>query len=205
MLYETYSTQISDFIAVVVPTRKGQMYLPPDAITTSKVAIFVNDLFDSFNGAKGKGLSSVISNTSNHIQYWREVHNNLRKMVYVTKNSHEAIPPGKSAKCLTYWIWTIENCIYLWNILEPLGFSYLNLRHLNQDVLENFFGQIRDHGHRNVNPSPFQFEAAYKILLNTNLTSKHSISSNCQKNKEGKSLSSLLKLNDVNDSKKNVT
>lgn len=63
-------------------------------------------------------------------------------------------------------------------MLKKSGFFSFNLKHINQDVLENAFSKIRDNGHRNINLSPFQFSAAFKTLVTTNLTSNHCIASN---------------------------
>lgn len=181
-------------------TTKGQMSFSESAATTAQVILFFDQLFDSFNGTKNQGLRSVISNTS-HIQYWNEAHSKLGKMAYVDKTKQP--PKISAAPCLKNWQWTIENCKHLWRMLQSCGFSSHDLKHLNQDVLENFFGQIRDNGHRNVNPTPFQFQASFKILLTTNLTSRHSISSNCQKNEDDESLA-LLKMYQLNEKQLNM-
>lgn len=167
-------------------TKKGPMCLSENAATTSSTIYFFDEFFNSFNGGKKQGLNSIISSTSNHINFWNDAYNKLRRMVFVKNKTHKAIRKN-SVKCLTNWLITIENSKYLWNVLKLLNFPCLNLKYLNQDVLEN---QVRDHGHRNTNPSPYQFQAAFKVLLTTNLTSAHSISSNCQQS-EGKSLALL--------------
>lgn len=190
----TYSTEISDSITGIMETRKGQMRLSKNADTTSKIILFFDELFDSFNGKKKHGLNSIISSTSDHISFWNEAYNKLRQMVFVEKNTR-LVNSRKSPKCLDNWLWTIDNCKYLWNKLQAFGFSSLNLRHLNQDILENFFGQIRDNGHRNVNPTPSQFDASFKILLTVNLTSKHSLYSNCEESEEGKSFALIQMYN----------
>lgn len=83
-------------------------------------------------------------------------------------------------------------------MLRTSGFSSFNLKHINQDVVENCFSQIRDNGHRNVNPTPFQFSVAFKTLVSTNLTSNYCVSSNCEEINEGTSLA-LLKLCHANE------
>lgn len=113
-------------------------------------------------------------------------------MEFVEKKTLKTIRRN-SPKCLVNWIWTIQSAKYLWYVLQKCGFSSLNLKHINQDIIENAFSKIRDNGHRNNNPSPLQFSAAFKTLVTTNLTSNHSISSNCEESKEGTSLS-LLKI-----------
>lgn len=112
-------------------------------------------------------------------------------MIFLNKETHQVILKNKP-KFLDNCSWTIVNSKYLWNMLQSFGVSSLNLKHLNQDIIENFFGQIRSVGHRNINPTPYQFEASFKILLTSNLTSPHSVSSNCQES-GGKSMA-LLKL-----------
>lgn len=76
---------------------------------------------------------------------------------------------------------------------QKCGLPALNLKHINQDIVENCFSQIRNFGHRNNNPSPHQFSASFKTLMCTNLTSKKSLSSNCEENEQGTSLG-LLKM-----------
>lgn len=60
------------------------------------------------------------------------------------------------------------------------GFSFVILRHFNQDPIENFFGSIRSHGVRNIKPTPANFIASFKALLINNLTSNYSVGSNCE-------------------------
>lgn len=68
----------------------------------------------------------------------------------------------------------------MWEMLKKKGFKYLCLRRINQDPLENFFGRIRSHGVRNVNPTCYSFICAYKSLIINNFSSCHSINANCE-------------------------
>ncbi|XP_025158610.1 uncharacterized protein LOC112589469 [Harpegnathos saltator] len=174
----------------VVNTKKGQIQLPVDAVATSEIILFFDDLFDSFNGKKDKVLSSIISITSEHLIFWQEACNKLRRMEFVEKINHISLRRN-APKCLHNWIWTINGAKLLWNMLYNVGFSHLNLKYINQDPIENCFGQIRDNGHRNINPSPYQFGACFKTLITTNLTFRHSLSSNCEGNEENSSLALL--------------
>lgn len=110
-------------------TKKGEMRLSENAAATSDTLLFFDELFDSFNGKKNQGLSSIITNTSDHIKFWREACNKLRQMEYVEKRTHQIIrrnPP----KCLVNWIWTIQSAILLWNVLQTYGFCLFNLKHI---------------------------------------------------------------------------
>lgn len=124
-------------------------------------------------------------------------------MEFVNKDSH--MPIRKNApKCLINWMWTIKGTKQK-HLLHNAGFLYLNLKYINQDPIENYFGQIRNNGHRNVNPSPNQFGCVFKTLITANLTSCHSISSNCEENREGSSLALLKMLRaEANVIEKNV-
>ncbi|XP_028046886.1 uncharacterized protein LOC105836495 isoform X2 [Monomorium pharaonis] len=192
-----YATQaishtVANFIDVVltlnkgsINTTKGNMHLPANAEATSECILFFDNLFDSFNAKKGKENCSIITKSSNHILFWHNSIDMLRKMDFIESDSHKYI--HQNAKCLSNWIWTIRSAQRLWNTLQKSGFTSLNLKFLNQDPIENCFSQIRDH--INNNPTPYQFCALFKTLITTNFTSKHSISSNCKEEYEGKPMS----------------
>lgn len=77
----------------------------------------------------------------------------------------------------------------MWKELKKCNFSELDLRYINQDILENFFSETRDVGHRNNNPTPCNFAGAFKSRLIYNITSKHSPSANCEETHSGVSMS----------------
>ncbi|KAG7297635.1 hypothetical protein JYU34_018347 [Plutella xylostella] len=52
-------------------------------------------------------------------------------------------------------------------------------RNLNQDPLENMFGNIRSYGARNVAPNSVAFERAHKALMLNNYSTPHSRGANC--------------------------
>lgn len=163
---------------------------------------FFNNLFDSFNGIQGQGLSSIISPNSGHTQLWQQACKKLSNMQYVDKQTRKVVKKN-APKCLKNWIWTIKAAQNIWNILHKNNFDSLNLRFLNQDVLENFFSQIRSNGCANTNPSPVQFQGAFKSLLICNFTSKHSIGANCRENNEGTTFA-LSQLMDLSERMKEI-
>lgn len=169
--------------------------MPESAAATAKVILFFDQLFDSFNGKEGQGLSSIINLTSGHKQFWQTALSTLRDMEFVDQTTLKPIRRN-APKCLKNWMWTIRGAVYLWKTLKKCGFTRLNLKHLNQDVVENFFGQVRANGYRNVNPSPYQFGKVFRTLLTTNLTSRHSLSANCKEN-EKDSMDLLTLLNEA--------
>lgn len=69
----------------------------------------------------------------------------------------------------------------LWTVLnQRYNFDSLLTRNLNQDPIENFFGNIRSYGVRNVAPNCIAFEGAFKVLLLNNFSSPHSLQANCE-------------------------
>lgn len=86
--------------------------------------------------------------------------------------SREFVPPSVKNWMLYF--------IYIWKKLKDIGFQFLCTRNLNQNRLENFFGCIRSHGIRNINPTWEAFIASVKSLLLNNFLSLHSQEFNCQ-------------------------
>ena len=69
----------------------------------------------------------------------------------------------------------------LWKILsEKYSFDCMFTRNFNQGPVENFFGNIRSFGARNVAPNCQAFEGAFKALLLNNYNSPHSVHANCE-------------------------
>ncbi|XP_025157132.1 uncharacterized protein LOC105189352 isoform X2 [Harpegnathos saltator] len=167
----------------VVQTEYGTMHLSKNASTTAEALFFFDDLFYSFNGSCEQGFSIIITPNSGHLKFWSETLRKLKKMEFVEKNSYKPLRRNKP-KCLVNWKQTIQGAQCLWQMLQKCGFTKLNLKYLNQDPVENLFSQIRNHGHQNTNPTSYLFGTSFKAILTCNLTSKHSISANCEKDKE---------------------
>lgn len=76
---------------------------------------------------------------------------------------------------------TIRGFRYLWHTLrDKYKFDYLLPRRVNQDAVENLFGGVRSHGHRNVNPTAESFVHSLKALMLNNLASWKSSGENCE-------------------------
>lgn len=68
---------------------------------------------------------------------------------------------------------------------------------MNQDGLENFFGNVRSNCQVKKQPMAFQFRSAFTNLIVTNLTAKHSIRSNCQDDKGFALLQNVIDMYDM--------
>lgn len=161
----------------------------------------MDKVFDSVNGSSvyprdGKPLRCAVKNDSVHVTYWNEAINILNSVKFIDKNGKETVPP-----CIKNWIFSLKSIKFLWSQLKKEGFKYLILRNINQDPLENFFGCVRSHGYRNINPDCYNFMTSFKTLLINNFASTKSISRNCQEdNCQGllKNLTSFLNTEHVN-------
>lgn len=160
-------------------------HLPEDFSKTAHFLIFVNDLFDSLNGAGKSNVNPLrsaidMSNKDQHFRFWTYAIEMLEKMNFIDKESGVA---NNMSSVLKKTISTIKAYMELTNLCLSLGMKSVSLRRLNQDGLENFFGNIKSACYTKKQLMPFQFRTAFTNLIVTGLTSKHSIKSNCQDDK----------------------
>ena len=154
------------------------------AIHTARYADFADKRFDSFNArrssfhplVKYKPLSQVVTDTSPHLQFWKKTLQEMESMRYVSKDKKIPLanPPS-----FQNWKHNLRYMPELWKVLKNKGFSHMKSGYVNQDTIENFFGNMRSYGLRYNTPTCFQTEGLLKALMVSNLTSKHSIGANC--------------------------
>lgn len=124
-------------------------------------------------------LRGHCTNTSPHVKHWTAAIPVLQNMCYVDKEGKT--PVKTDIPCLQNWILTLRGFIKIWEILSgKYNFTSLNTRYLNQDVLENFFGQIRSHRVRCNSPTSVQFDQSFKTFLINSITSLNIKNGNCE-------------------------
>lgn len=161
---------------------------------TSKVLKFFDGVFDSLNGGTfksppGKPLKGAVTKNSAHVSFWQNSAQEMKRMYFRKEGTHEKfVPPS-----LKNFILTIEGFIDLKELIFSRNIKYFHARSFNQDPLENYFGQIRQHRGRNINPTCEQFRDSYKSLLIRNIASHHSVSANCEETFE----TTLFQLEDL--------
>lgn len=153
--------------------------MPNSALGTANFLLFMDKVFDSVNGSRvlaeeGKSLKCAVRDGSPHVDFWYEAIRVFNSVQYFTP-SRTFVPPT-----VRNWVTTLRGFIYLWQKVKGCGFEFLCPRNLNQDPLENFFGCIRSHGFRNVNPTCSSFISSFKALLINNFMAPHSAGSNCE-------------------------
>lgn len=155
--------------------------LPKEAESTAELLLFMDKVFDSVNGSSvtpkhGKQLRCAVTKVSNHREFWIQAITVFNTMEFFNDKKNKIVPPS-----LKNWLHTLKAFVYLWDQLQKEGVQFLCTRNINQDPLENFFGSIRSHGVRNVNPNAASFINSFKSLIINNMLSNHSLNSNCEK------------------------
>lgn len=154
--------------------------MPQEAFDTAEFLLFMDKVFDSTNGSdllpkSGKLLRTAVSNTTPHVQFWKEAIKVFESMSCSRPNRRHYVPPT-----FKNWVHTLKGFSYLWQKVQNVGFKFLCTRNFNQDPLENFFGALRSHGSRNVNPDCHSFRNSFKALIINNYVSAHSPVANCE-------------------------
>ena len=155
--------------------------MPEEAHQTAYVIRLLNDVADGINGDNRGDTTSRRSPwtiDSYHDQFFGEARSTLKKMQFVNPQTKKRV--RTDAPCLQNLVDTLQGFRMLWQKLQDLGFTSFSPRNLNQDPLENFFGNVKSHDFRSNKPTCYQFESIFKSLLLTNLTSKRTPGYNCE-------------------------
>lgn len=154
--------------------------LPWDFTGTADILIFFNEVFDSLNGG---GLPSVknslkgsVHEQSYHFSFWKYAVQMIKKMRFVPKDPEKQ----EKSRVLNDYVLTINGLTEITKRLLNLNIESVSIRMMTQDALENFFGGIRSYCQAAVCPTPRNFRSSYATSIFNNLSSRHSIKSNCE-------------------------
>lgn len=168
--------------------------MPLRAQETAIVLDFFDKCFDSLNGGSLKApdfkpFKGGVHRASGHVSFWAQSSKELKNMYFAREGTDERVVPPS----LRNLILTLDGFVDLAQLLHEKGLRYFLPRNFNQDPLENFFGQVRMHRGRNVNPTCGQFRDSFKSLLIRAVTSPQSAGANCEETYT----SSLIQLQDL--------
>ena len=152
--------------------------LPKEAIGTIEFIEKFNNLFDMFNSSytgEKNIYKMVFEGNDFQIKYLNDMVELIKKLKIFNEEGRDVTSRFKFQKC---WLITISGLKKLWERLSAAGFKYLKTKRINSDCLENFFGGIRQQGGNDVNPTPIQFQRAFKKLVSQNYL--HSSNMNCK-------------------------
>lgn len=156
---------------------------------TGYLCLFLDQVFDSVNGTVSKETNDNESiykkpiptkGDCPHEELWNSAIRVFESMRYVKsrKNDYEKPP------VLINWVKTLKSFKVLREKMAEYGFETFSGRLFNQDPLENFFSQIKQHGARNIKPNCIAFSSYFKTLLLNSLADNNlelSNSSNCER------------------------
>ncbi|CAH0731073.1 unnamed protein product, partial [Brenthis ino] len=198
------ATQLfSHSVAVVTEHLTARGDLPNECRQLIDFILLVDNLFDSLNVSSlsvqnGKIYKGPIKRNSPHHQLWQKAKEILKTTKYIKKvrfgdktRLTETIAPS-----ITNLIKTVEGIESLWKLLSrKYGIDAMLTRNFNQDPIENFFGNIRSYGVRNIAPNTVSFEGAFKALMINNYSEPHSSGANSEEdhNERLQSLDFFLK------------
>nr|XP_022911954.1 uncharacterized protein LOC111422910 [Onthophagus taurus] len=174
----------------------GTVTMPKEAIATDKILKFFDNLFDSVNGSlrinsEGKPLKMVAKSTSDHRNFWIDSIKHLGNMWFEDHiKKTRSIPPS-----LKNWVTTLKGMLSILCYVERKKLPFFIPRQINQDPLENMFGQIRQMRGRNINPTCQGFGDAFKSLLVRKMLSPHLAGGNCEEDNSKNLLKPTVFLN----------
>jgi hypothetical protein len=130
---------------------------------------FCDSLFDSLNSKfrAMKPLNRPLRANSAHVAFWADAKQKLGRLKFY-KNGVQVSPPPS----VRNFIVTIPNIEQLWKTMQELGLKNPQTRSLNQDPLENLFGNIRSLCGDSTRPTQLQFLGAYKACQINNFLIK---------------------------------
>ena len=130
--------------------------LPQDAKHTAEFIQLFNDLFDTFNSSSvyhSKTYKRAIGLSSNHDDLLTKATDYISSLT--PRGTKKVLPSLKG------WINNIKSIRDLVQLMSNFDADYLMTRRINQDMLENFFSQVRLKGGHIDNPDTRQFASAY--------------------------------------------
>lgn len=183
------ATQLfSHSVAVVTEHLTARGDLPIECRQLVDLTLLIDDLFDSLNVnsfsiPNGKVFKGPVKRNSPHHELWKKAKIVLKTVKFIKKVTvgNKVRLVEKVVPSVTNLIKTIEGMELLWQVLScNYRLDAMMTRNFNQDPLENFFGNIRSYGVRNIAPNTVSFEGEFKALLLNNYSSPHSGRGNCE-------------------------
>lgn len=155
------SQVFSHSVAVAMHTYIEFDVLSKEAYPTANFILKMNDLFDLLNSSNFEKCQAFMA-TKKQTDLLKEMDQLFENLKVVNFDGKVVT---KQLKFIFGWRMTIKSIFILWETLQTKGYKYLFTRNLNQDCLENYFGQIRNCCGNARNPTPIQFCRAFKKLF----------------------------------------
>ena len=139
--------------------------LPPSAMGTAEFIEKFDSIFDCVNSStlhSTKVLKCALSDQTKHQEFMKESIGFIKGLKVFEGN----VEVTGRIKCLKGWVMTLNAILLIWEYLKTTkDFKFLLTRRINTDLIENFFGTIRQQGGNCDNPTPSQFTSAFRKLF----------------------------------------
>lgn len=155
------SQVFSHSVAVAMHTYIDFGQISPKATATANFIENMNQLFDILNSSNLENCHAFMG-TANQIDFLNTM-DTLFLNLKITDENKKNIT--NRLKFIYGWRITISSTLKIWELLRTRGYRFLLTRNLNQDCLENYFGQIRNASGNARNPTAIQFGRAFKNLF----------------------------------------
>lgn len=155
------SQVFSHSVAVAMHTYIDFEKIPEEAKVTANFIEEMNKLFDILNSCNLETCHAFMGTTEQFefLNRMDKLFSNLKVLDKTGKNV------TNSMKFIFGWRLTISSVLNSWKVLRSKNYRFLLTRNLNQDCLENYFGQIRNACGNARNPTAIQFTRAFKKLF----------------------------------------
>jgi len=159
---QVLSHTVSSAICTAVST--GQ--LPSRAAATAEFVETFDQIFDSLNSSSPespKRLNKPITQDSGHCEFMKEMSSFVKNIKVIDPSNGKDVT--NSLKCLDALQATLNGTVLLWKSLQDESVTSLCTKRLNQDPLENHFGEIRQQGGNSDAPTPIQFARSFRTVF----------------------------------------
>ena len=162
---------LSSTVAAGIETFVQNGIFHSQALTTSAFIRNFDNLFDMLNSSKKTVSSSKIhkrpyKGTEFQKKFLDEMSKFISKLrVWKTTKKRGFCETTNRVVFINCWLITINSIKSLWDVLKNEGFNCLYTRYLNQDPIEQLFGDIREINGLSCNPTALQFSYNFKKLF----------------------------------------
>ena len=159
---QVLSQAVSSTISTGVSTGK----LPPRAAATAELVEKFDQIFDSLNSSSPespKHFNKPISQDSGHCEFIEEMSCFVKNIKVIDPSNGKDVT--NNLKYLDALQATLNGTILLWKSLQDVSVTSLCTKRLNQDPLENYFGEIRQQGGNCDAPIPIRFARSFRTVF----------------------------------------
>lgn len=151
----------SHSVTAAITTYMSFNMIESSALATANFIEKMNELFDVLNSNSLVNMQAFMG-SEKQFRILSEMENTFNSIKVVNNQGKDIT---NKLKFIFGWKITISAVRLLWQDLKNENYKFLFTRNLNQDCLENYFGQIRNACGNARNPTPYQFSRAFKNLF----------------------------------------